>query len=534
MAAQREHPLVSTILVRTLMDRRYFYGIRTAAATALSTHAKDELDWVGLHHLEKAFQEFFCYPDSPMTRSNDFSDRTAYYVQCVIPQAIAKVRDNIGRAPFRVRTFLLEKLRFNDNSNNEVSICDSMCRLILIGFKYSDCHYVATLMSALAEALSSKPAPSDDTFEMDIEDGDDLRFHRTCLDEIDRYRRLDEWIPSYHNILSTTALDCTRLLAKAGTIQNNPADFLQYTQDGTSDELRVNAFTNLMDLGMCKNNAILRWLLFVLGTDPSPYIREQMFRIFAKALGGIAIGDTSSRETAAATQNEGLIIEQESSTEARQADLARKQTILGALAALKAEMGANAVLKAALWEAVTSPVISLKEMGDLLLVCSLLYTPVTSMEVRLEYPRYWKCRNNGKVTSSLLPNPPPPTFPPAAPNLSPPPNDLPVLNIIITITLTLPPPTPSGQTHLHPHLQTPHHPTPSPPPLRLQQHRRRQLHGLQPQRRRDYRSRPWPPAAQTPEETGHCLVSFVGGGGEWRWRWRWGWDFVGVGSGGCG
>lgn len=403
MAAQREHPLVSTILVRTLMDRRYFHGIRTAAAAALGKHAKDELDWVGLHHLEKAFQEFFCYPDSPMTRSNDFSDRAAYYIQCEIPQAIAKVRDNDGRAPFRVRSFLLEKLRFNDNSNNEVSIS----KLSLVGdanlYEYSDCHYIATLMSALAEALSSKPAPGDDPFEMDINDGDDLRFHRTCLDEIDRYRRLDEWIPSYHNILSTTALDCTRLLAKAGTITTDPAEFLQYTQDGTSDELRLNAFANLTDLGMCKNDAILRWLLFVLGTDPSPYIREQTFRIFAKALGSIAIGDMPSPETAAATQNEGLIIEQESSTEARQAALARKQTVLGALAALKDEMAANTVLKEALWEAVTSPAISLKEMGDLLLVCSLLYAPETSMQVKLKYPRYWKCRNNGKVLRSFAP-----------------------------------------------------------------------------------------------------------------------------------
>lgn len=387
------------------MDRRYFHGIRTAAAAALGKHAKDELDWVGLHHLEKAFQEFFCYPDSPMTRSNDFSDRTAYYIQCKIPQAIAKVRDNDGRAPFRVRTFLLEKLRFNDNSNNEVSISTSLVLGDANLHEYSDCHYIATLMSALAEALSSKPAPSDDNFEMDLDDGDDLRFHRTCLDEIDRYRRLDEWIPSYHNILSTTALDCTRLLAKTGTIANNPADFLQYTQDGTSDELRLNAFAILMDLGMCKNDAILRWFLFVLGTDPSPYIREQTFRIFAKALGSIAIGDTSSLETAAATQNEGLIIEQESSTEARQADLARKQTVLGALAALKDEMAANAVLKDALWEAVTSPAISLKEMGDLLLVCSLLYAPETSMQVKLKYPRYWKCRNNGKVLRSLPPAP---------------------------------------------------------------------------------------------------------------------------------
>lgn len=56
-----------------------------------------------------------------MTRSNDFSDRAAYILQLVIPEAISKVRDNGGRTPMRVKRFLFEKLKFNDNSNNEVS-----------------------------------------------------------------------------------------------------------------------------------------------------------------------------------------------------------------------------------------------------------------------------------------------------------------------------------------------------------------------------------------------------------------------------
>lgn len=121
MALVNPHPLVSTVLIRTLMDQRYFHGIRTAAAAVLAKNARDELDWIGSFHLEKAFQEFFCYPNSPMTRSNDFSDRTSYYIQCAIPQSIAKVRDASGKAPFAVRYFLFEKLKFNDNSNNEVS-----------------------------------------------------------------------------------------------------------------------------------------------------------------------------------------------------------------------------------------------------------------------------------------------------------------------------------------------------------------------------------------------------------------------------
>lgn len=408
MASQREHPLVSTILVRTLMDLRYFHGIRTTAAAALAKQAKDELDWIGLYHLEKVFQEFFCFPDSPMTRSNDFSDRTTYYIQCAIPQAIAKVRDNSGKAPLRCRTFLFEKLRYNDNTNNEVSF--SFDRVSAEPWhadncQFSDSHYLAVLMNALAESVSSKPAPPTDVFEIDMDaeedEEDDLHFHNACLDEIDRYRRIDEWIPSYHNVLSITALACKQKLIAAGAMPFRPVEFLQYTRDGTSDNLRLTAFRELIDLGLMKNDLILRWFLSTLGMDPSPSVRDGMLHFLHRALGAIAIGENSSPEMlAAAAQQDSLIIEQESSTDARRDDLARKQTVEGALKALKAETGGNEALKTGLWEVITSPMCTLRETGEILQICKLLYEPESSMIVVLKYPRYWQCTKIGKVCVS--------------------------------------------------------------------------------------------------------------------------------------
>lgn len=256
-------------------------------------------------------------------------------------------------------------------------------------------------MSALAESLSSKPAPNSDGFEVEIDDdeGDDLRFHNACLDEIDRYRRIDEWIPSYHNILSTTALDCKRLLIKAGAASFDPKEFIQYTREGTTANLRINAFSNLMDLGMFRVEAIMRWFLFVLGTDPSPYVRDQMFRLLGRTLGAIAIGETSEPTTAEMARQDDLIIEQETSTDVRKADLARKKTVQGALEALKVELSTNEALKKSLWGAITSPQITIREIGELLDICNHLYTPESSMIVVLKYPRYWKCVKTGKVLS---------------------------------------------------------------------------------------------------------------------------------------
>jgi len=250
-------------------------------------------------------------------------------------------------------------------------------------------------MNALAESLISKNEPIGYNFSFDDEEEDEARFYRACIDEIERYRRMDEWISSYQNLYSITALDCKRRLAQAKVIETRISDFLQYTRHGTYDSLRLAACSNLVELGLLKNDAILQWVLFILGSDPSPYVRERMQRIFGKGLAMIAIGEGTSKDVV--PQQNGLIIEQESSTESRQADLARKQSVNGALKALKQDVGSNEALKKALWEAVTSPEISLFEMRDLLDICSLLYEPLTSMVVALKYPRYWKVEHVGNV-----------------------------------------------------------------------------------------------------------------------------------------
>ena len=265
-------------------------------------------------------------------------------------------------------------------------------------------------MNALAETVSSKPAPPTDVFEIDMDaeedEEDDLHFHNACLDEIDRYRRIDEWIPSYHNILSITALDCKRKLIAAGAMPFRPVEFLQYTRDGTSDNLRLTAFRELIDLGVIQNDLVFRWFLSTLGMDPSPYVRDRMLHLLHRALGAVAIGENSSPEVlaaaaaAAAAQQDNLIIEQESSTDARRDDLARKQTVEGALKALKAEMGGNEALKTGLWEVITSPVCTLRETGEILQICKLLFEPESSMIVVLKYPRYWQCTKIGKVCTS--------------------------------------------------------------------------------------------------------------------------------------
>lgn len=88
--------------------------------------ATAELNWVGQFHLIKAFQEFYCFQRSSIPRGNDFSDFTAYYVQKAIPTAISRIRNLSGVCPTSAQRWILDVLRYNDNSNNNVSaLCES-------------------------------------------------------------------------------------------------------------------------------------------------------------------------------------------------------------------------------------------------------------------------------------------------------------------------------------------------------------------------------------------------------------------------
>ena len=142
----------STSLLRALLDPKCFYKIRMDAAYALSTvsiHtefvywklnwffqcATPGLNWVGLLQLNKMFQKRFCFPlpasymevdkDIPITpaipKPNNFSNLPDYFLQKASVVAFSQVRDEHGNTPLKVRQFLLDLLKYNDNTGNEVS-----------------------------------------------------------------------------------------------------------------------------------------------------------------------------------------------------------------------------------------------------------------------------------------------------------------------------------------------------------------------------------------------------------------------------
>ncbi|KAL1878604.1 hypothetical protein VTK73DRAFT_7685 [Phialemonium thermophilum] len=396
----QKHPVISTIEVRTLFDRRYYVGIRLMALQDLPKQATPEQNYIGMAHLILVFRHFFCYrvvdkagnetwPPAP----NDFSDRPQYAVQCAIPGAIASIRGENGRCPRTARAFLLDLLLFNDNSNNE----------------FSDQFYVVSLLKALTTSLINDKYEEDREliFTLKMDDDDDAEFKQfieKTIEEIDSYRRMDEWTFSYQNIWTTTALECKMRLMKARVIPTAPLEFLQYLQDDNLDLVRIKAFECLVELGMLSRPPILRLLLSVLSTDSSPFVRDSLFRIFCRGIAAIAFGENKSIEKPVRVEkgqdNDGLIIEQgEAITEARKALAARKKDINAALAGLKDDVRGNMELQMDIWRAFQSPSLGLREKQRILELCQALFEPEDTLLMTFKYPRVWKATRVTNVSN---------------------------------------------------------------------------------------------------------------------------------------
>ena len=396
--------LVSSFLIRTVMDRRYFHGVRTLAARCLAKHATEDTKFVGLFHLKKAFEELFCLPDqdSRMARPNDFSNMPEYYLQCAIVEAISKIRDENGYAPRETKEFLLEKLRFNDNSINE----------------YSDAYYVSRLMKAVCTAVAARPLHQPDDAELSYdarqEQIDTHTVEQHCLAEIDRFRRMDEWTDSYQNLYSRTALGCQSMLGKSRLGTFSAMHFLQYTRPGNFDMLRATAYQILTESNLFGSPSILRYVLHSMIADPSPWLRSQIRESFGKAIAKQGIGSGPEvlididqgyqlQDTASAMvvqEGDEAKKASDAAEQKRKNDIARRQALdgpNGALESLKRELGSNEALRQAIWDAIRQPSINLEGLQELLVICRILYDEVNSLVVSLEYPRYWKVDCIGRV-----------------------------------------------------------------------------------------------------------------------------------------
>lgn len=359
-ATQPPSPIYSSILTRTLMDRRYYYGVRVRAALGLSKCATEHINFLGKFHLFKCFQQLFCFEDSLVPRANDFSDIPQYFVQKAIPQALALIRDLNGQCPRDVSSFLLDLIRYNENSGNP----------------YSDSAYLASLIRAVVTTL--RPLQPEDI--VDTTDPHVRAFVARVTAEIDKCQRLDRWLPSRNYQLMTTALEMDELLIRLGYGRPRLDKLVLSTKPGSPTPVRLVAFQTLLNLGGYRRETLMKYVIQTVLQDPAADVRCGVLRCLATMVGEVALNGEYTATAPKRAESAQDLLQQ------RQESLARG-SVKTAIPLLRNEMKAYTALSQNLWAALLSPLTGAYERRRLLELCLVLFEPKDSLIVTLPTPK---------------------------------------------------------------------------------------------------------------------------------------------------
>lgn len=378
-----------TVLTRTIFDPRYYYGVRIAAAKALAKLSNPSNNFIGLLYLIRVYKHLFCYKNSLIPVSNDFSDLSHYLLQKAMPKILCLIHDDEGHVPSAVCRLLLNLVKFNDNTNNP----------------YQDCLYLAESIEALSQSATGN-SPINLTLQIggQIKNSESQKFAKEVLEEISRVQKLDEWVPSYHSVLGVTCLREKIRLTLHGLADMSFEDLLFYTIGKHPHAIRIEAFRGLFRLGGLKNSTILEYYLkTVLLENSNAYFRSCLITVFIDSIAFAAIDGTPSTlddpefKTYAKlmdnSKNVGnktnmVIIEEDTSNSAmsNQRDYYARETLNGAIEILRRDYAIGEGLKSVFWELLHTSLIGIHERRDIFNACQVLYKEIDSLFVSYLIP----------------------------------------------------------------------------------------------------------------------------------------------------
>ncbi|KAK9711008.1 hypothetical protein K7432_008112, partial [Basidiobolus ranarum] len=365
-------PATSTSLMRTMMDPKCFYRIRMEGAFALAKCAIPQLDWIGLHHLFKIFQKRYCYASTTsdgdgdiaiVPKPNNFSGFTEYFVQKAIVAAFSTVKNSKGHTPIKIKQFLLELLRYNDNTGNH----------------FSDNYYISALINALGNAL----IPNERSNQSEQEGEREL--FADAVQEIERYRTLDYLVPSYHNTVTISVLQVMMKLMMANLLAPNLKLFLGYTRYGNFMRVRLVAFEALLLLDGLRNDSIAHYIFQVIAHDPCHYVRYYLAKCLSEML-GVHIARASSTEH---DTTEEMVFEEVGQPRAIPEKTSDEEFIhTPGLEAIHKEFSGREDLQTHTWEILTSnPEQDYRVFRYMFLFCELLYKPIDTIpKLKIKMP----------------------------------------------------------------------------------------------------------------------------------------------------
>ncbi|KAI9361250.1 hypothetical protein DFJ73DRAFT_814560 [Zopfochytrium polystomum] len=296
--------LTIAALTRVLRDERYFYRLRMEAAFSLVKGSNEAGSNEAVGKVFDFYMERFCFPKAAgsnvvIPRPNKFTVFQDYYIQKAIPLALSIARDSSGGVPLNCKRFILDLLRFNDNTQNE----------------YSDCYFVSTLVNALCncflplqnrstdegkrkggegsnmEGLVEELEGNDGVYEEDPEEvhptdhfgsEENRALFEDARQEILRYLTLDPLLASYHNLITVSCLSALTKWTVAGLIPTDLEFFLPFTRPGNFSLVRQRSLDAILVLDGLRHSKVLHYFLAIVGQDPSPRIRFHMARCLAE------------------------------------------------------------------------------------------------------------------------------------------------------------------------------------------------------------------------------------------------------------
>ncbi|CCF57714.1 hypothetical protein KAFR_0D00670 [Kazachstania africana CBS 2517] len=391
--ANKNSLIYSSILARTAMDDRYFYGIRLEACKALAKfiYRPEEIFLGGSRHLIKIFQTLFCFEDSNIPKNNRFDSFQKYLLQREIPSFLSSVRTEQNDCPSFVKQFLLDILTYNENAENP----------------FDDIIYLTRLINNVVTCT--------------INDKEDKSFLKKVVEQLNRYENLDTWIPTYQVKLMKTILEEKLRLNIAGLYDfGNLKKYLQYSlnydtlsskypedlprlREGFQD-IALTSFKIMLLQGGIKNKYSLEYFFQSLCFIPDVYIRGNLVDTFIEVIEIIATKkmthtlDDDITFLIEKINPAQINIENEDEISAlmmgatdfelndRKTQLMRS-TIEGLLILLRRNFEDYEPLKKILWDVLHMPVLSLYQRKRLFDIARVLYTLTDSFQVKLPAPR---------------------------------------------------------------------------------------------------------------------------------------------------
>ena len=220
-------------LTSILENNECFYRVRIKSAFALSQVANKLINSSsGPLPLLPTFKKLFFSPACPtIVCSNNFNDLQMYFLQKNVIVAMGRLRTNHNLCPSEIIRFLIELIKFNENSKNA----------------YSDSYYRAALIDAISSTISASVATlQNDSFgPMSTNLTQDMRL---TIEEIVLRLNLEKVLPTHRYVITTACLRALRNLQKLAHIPENMDIFKQYVDYKTTyEDVRMVAFEIIIE-----------------------------------------------------------------------------------------------------------------------------------------------------------------------------------------------------------------------------------------------------------------------------------------------